>query len=490
MKSSEPGVVAGIAPREIGDRLALGYLALVTILGTITTILWNLERYDEFQTGWSWDLAYYNQWFWCLTHGLTEFTIRPIASYATEGPSIWKMNYLAPVRFLIAPFYRLWPDPRCLLIIHDIVLWGTVPAAFTLAKSESKSNRVACATVLPTLFTPLFLPLVLNDFRELQMALPFVLLAVDGVRGRAWGKAAWGILGMLACRQEFGLAVALLAFVPARESEPTAQTRRWMKRLAAIGLIWFFWVFFGVLKFTVGPSAPRLFMQEFAGVKAPLDQTLRTSLEFIGLGLGCWAIFALWAPRVAVLALPWVWSLAGGRWSLRYLSTEQWHHVRYCAPYVAFGLAAGVIGWSRLFLALDRIKIKRHRWGPAAAVYVLALVCNATALGLMTTRLRAIPSPIENENPAVIRHWVAQVAPDDGVLTAYEVAAPLSSRRIVYGYRLEPNRPRGFPKLGPEFRWVFVRVQDFSPEVFTKQGFQLVHDGPFLRIFRREPPSI
>ena len=77
-------------------------------------------------------------------------------------------------------------------------------------------------------------------------------------------------------------------------------------------------------------------------------QTLETSADLLVWGLGAWALFACLAPRVAILAVPWIWSLCNGRWSLRFLATEEWHHVRYTVPPVAMMLAAGLIGYSRL----------------------------------------------------------------------------------------------------------------------------------------------
>ena len=53
------------------------------------------------RSGWSWDLAYYNQWFWAVTQGEGTVTVRPISFYAKEGPSVWKMNYLAPIRLVL-----------------------------------------------------------------------------------------------------------------------------------------------------------------------------------------------------------------------------------------------------------------------------------------------------------------------------------------------------------------------------------------------------
>ena len=78
--------------------LAWFLVAMLTALLTAVSTFQSLRRYEEFRSGWSWDLAYYNQWFWALTHGIPEITVNPIAPYAVEGPSIWKTNYLAPIR--------------------------------------------------------------------------------------------------------------------------------------------------------------------------------------------------------------------------------------------------------------------------------------------------------------------------------------------------------------------------------------------------------
>src|SRR5450759_1238078 len=89
------------------------------------------------------DRAYYNQWFWALTFGDGVLTVRPIGPWVQEGPSIWKMNYLAPVRLALVPVYRLFPGPATLLIVQAIVIWLVVPAAYSLVRSESKSPGLA-----------------------------------------------------------------------------------------------------------------------------------------------------------------------------------------------------------------------------------------------------------------------------------------------------------------------------------------------------------
>ncbi len=170
-------------------------VASLTAALTAVTTAQALERYHEFRTGWSWDLAYYNQWYWALTRLDGQITARPAASYAAEGPSVWKMNYLAPVRLMLVPFYMMHPDPRTLLLIQNIMFWWIIPAAYTLARSESRSEVIGVSAAALVPFAPLLWPLVWNDFRELQLALPFVLWAVQGIRGRQVWLAAAGVAG-------------------------------------------------------------------------------------------------------------------------------------------------------------------------------------------------------------------------------------------------------------------------------------------------------
>jgi hypothetical protein len=447
----------------------------------------SLRRYEELRSGWSWDLAYYNQWYWALTHGDGTLTVRPVSAYAQEGPSVWKMNYLSPVRFALVPLYRLFPDPRTLLVLQNVVFWWVIPAAYGLVRAESRSEAVALSAAAMVPLTPLFWPLAWNDFRELQLVAPFVLWAVRGVRGRSIGPAAVGIAGMLACRQEFAIAVMTFAILPPPRPEPLTVALRWRRAMVLVGLGWFLFGFFGYLRVMVGRGAPDAFIDQFSGPKASLGETLRTSAEALILGTGCWAPLMVFAPRVAVLALPWIWSLCNGRWALRFLDTPEWHHVRYAMPMVAMVLAAGLIGHARLWSWL----ISR-RAGRTWLVLVWFASAGLGAFGIvdLARRVESVPAPIDRREAEQIWAWIRQVGPDDAVLADYEVSAPLSSRRSLYSYIMDVNLPPGFPHLGPEFRWLFVKNDWPYLKSLLDQGFSVVHRGPYLTIAHRRTISL
>jgi len=480
---------SGTAPKhevvESHSTPLLAWLLVATLTAVLTAVstYQSLRRYEEFRSAWSWDLAYYNQWFWVLSHGDRELTVRPISAYAQEGPSIWKTNYLAPVRLVLAPIYQLYPDPRILLVIQNVVFWWVVPAAYTLVRAESRSPAVALSAAFLVPLTPLLWPLVWNDFRELQLATAFVLWAIQGIRSRSAGLAALGVAGMLACRQEFAVMVATFAFLPGREPENLSITLRWRQATLLVGLSWFIFGFLGYLKLTSGSFALHSFFEQFKDPKASLSATLGTSLETLLLGLGVWAILACLAPRIAILAVPWIWGACSGRWAMRTLASTQWHHVRYVMPIVVLVLAAGLVGYARMGTWLW-LRGRGGRVGLALAWACAALFCGV-GLREVTGWLARVPVKIDRLEAEEIHSWIRQVGPTASVIAAYEVSAPLSSRRRLFSYVLFSNQPLGFPRLDPEIHWLFIRNDYPFLKVLLDQGFEVVHRGRYLTIAQR-----
>jgi hypothetical protein len=460
------------------------WLVIVVLTAALTAVstFQSLRRYDELRSGWSWDLAYYNQWFWALTQGDGTITVRPVSAYAQEGPSIWKMNYLAPIRFALVPIYWLFPGPQTLLILQNVVFWWVIPAAYALVRSESRSEGVALAAAVLVPLTPLFWPLVWNDFRELQLVAPFTLWAVRGVRKRSARDATLGIAGMLACRQEFAIIVASLGLLPPRRAEDLGTTLAWRRKLILVGLAWVVVGFFGYLRLTIGRGAPDAFVDQFLGPKASLGETLKTSAETLFWGTGAWAALACLAPRAAILALPWIWSLCAGRWALRFLETPEWHHVRYAMPMVVMVLAAGLLGYARLATWL-----LARRGGRSGLLLVLIASALVGAAGVrdLTHRLASVPVVINPQEAQEIWTWIHQVGPEEAVLAGYEVSAPLSSRRSLYSYVLDANVPPGFPRLAFDFHWLLVKNDYPLLKPLLDQGFDTVHRGEYLTIARR-----
>jgi hypothetical protein len=464
-------------------RLAPWLVVWVAALGLATwSSLQSLERYRGFQSAWAWDLAYNNQWVWALVKGEQVLSIRPRNSWGDEGPSIWVRTHLDPIRLLIVPFYGFYPRPETLIVAHNLLIWLVLPAAYGLVRSESGSVAVGLSGAALVPLTPILWPMLWNDFREMELALPFVLWAIQGFRSRHRALAVLGIVGMLASREEFSVMVASFAILPPRESEQIGKTYAWARVAVFVGAAWMLFGFLGSQWLLISPVAPSAYFEHFNEHDLPLFLTGQVAFDYLVFGLGSWSLLALLAPRVALLGLPWLWGLSHGRWALKFLSDWTWSKVRYATPYASVLLAAGLIGYARLGVwALQR---RRGGWVLAVCWVGLALGLAASTRDLIA-RMDRIERPISTEEAREIWSWIDRVGPDDTVLASYEVSAPLSSRRHLYSNRMEINKPPGYPKLGPEFRWIFLRKSDGGQKVWAEQGFEVVHQGDFLSIYRR-----
>ena len=129
-----------------------------------------------------------------------------------------------------------------------------------------------------------------------------VLWSVQGVWSRNLAVASIGIGGMLACRQEFAVVTASLAILSAREPEDVGRSYRWAHTLIMLGLAWMLFAFFGYLRVFIANNAPRLYLEQFAGEKAPIGHTVETAFGFLVLGLGVWALFLIRALRCGNVA--------------------------------------------------------------------------------------------------------------------------------------------------------------------------------------------
>jgi hypothetical protein len=150
-------------------------------------------------------------------------------------------------------------------------------------------------------------------------------------------------------------------------------------------------------------------------------------------------------------------------------------------PMAAITLAAGLIGYARLANWL-----RARQWGRAMVAVWLgsALICGI-GLNDIANRLSHAPVPIDREEAQQIWNWVRQVSDDDAVIVDYELSAPLSSRREIYACELDANLPKGFPHLGPEFRWLFVRNSNRFYNLLLQQEFEVVHRGKYATVARR-----
>ncbi|HEY8692540.1 MAG TPA: DUF2079 domain-containing protein [Chloroflexota bacterium] len=191
------------------------------LMWAIFTGLLAVSRHMNLQTN-AFDLGYVSQALWYDAHGEPfRFTTIQGVSALLEGvdPSRirhphWLLAFhVEPALLLLAPLYRLWPDPRLLLWLQAaVVAAGALPAAW-LARRLTGSHLAAVAFGLAWLLAPGLEGAVLSDFHMVALGATFLMTALWLLEAGhpRWALAFFALTAL--SREDAAAAVACLGVV-------------------------------------------------------------------------------------------------------------------------------------------------------------------------------------------------------------------------------------------------------------------------------------
>lgn len=160
--------------RTLVSRLSLPRLVLFLLMLAYFVYfgLYATRRHLAFETG-AFDLGVYVQPLWNFIQG-RGFSASLIAD---NGPLRWA-THVEPVLFLIAPLYRLWPEPRLLLWLQVAGLTLAALPLFALGARRLQSEWAALVVVIAYFLMPAAEAVTLFDFHAVTLAPLFLLAAI------------------------------------------------------------------------------------------------------------------------------------------------------------------------------------------------------------------------------------------------------------------------------------------------------------------------
>jgi uncharacterized membrane protein len=400
--------------------LLLGLSVTVFVAGFVSATWTAHARFGTY----GFDLGIYDQGTWLLS--------RPRAPFVTVRGLDLLGQQAAYIMVLVAPLYRLWADPRLLLLLQVLFLALPALVLYRLGDRHLGHPAAGLAVAVAYLAYPGVQWAISWQFHPEAIAaglLALAVLAADRRRHRA--MALWLALAAL-CGEEVGLVVAgfgLLLVVGGRRAVG------W--RTAGAGAAWFL-VATDILAPLHAGRATRLFETDYgiagngpSGLLASLPTMAGHALQT---GLGNDGLFYLLLVFLPLLGLPLLaprWLLPVAPVLLLNLAAVQpehhqlrFHYLATAAPLLAAGTVAG----------LARVRSARR---PLLASLLVALVVVA---GL--TSWRYGPAPYARDPVAIPagpvdqarREALALVGPDAPVSAQFNLVPHLSRRVEVYEF--------------------------------------------------------
>jgi uncharacterized membrane protein len=318
--------------------LALG-TTLTVFVATFAAATWTAHA--RFGT-YGFDLGIYDQATWLLSRGRAPFV-------AIRGLDLFG-QHAAYIMVLVAPLYRLWADPRLLLLLQVLFLALPAVVLYRVGGRHLGHPAAGLAVAVAYLAYPGVQWAISWQFHPEAIAaglLAMAVLAAD--RGRYRAMAVWLALAAL-CGEEVGLVVAgfgLLLVAGGR------RTVGW--RTAGAGLGWFLLATY-VLEPLHAGRVTRLFETDYGiagtGPLALLGALPTMAGHALQTGMANDGLFYLLLVFLPLLGLPllaprWLWPVAPALLlNLAAVQPEhhqlRFHYLATAAPLLAAGAVAGL----------------------------------------------------------------------------------------------------------------------------------------------------
>lgn len=162
-----------MGPRK--DRIIVCVLGIAICLYVAVFSALAIARYNAFHAA-TFDLGIFTQVVWNTAHGRWFETSIDRATNSELIGSYLGVHVM-PILLIVAPLYRLWPDPRLLLTLQTIALGVAAWPLYLVARRRIGNSMGALVVACCYLAYPALGFLNLFDFHAIALSIPLVFLA-------------------------------------------------------------------------------------------------------------------------------------------------------------------------------------------------------------------------------------------------------------------------------------------------------------------------
>jgi uncharacterized membrane protein len=440
--------------------LAVVGFALALFVFTFVLETWTLHQ--RFGT-YGFDLGIFDQGTWLLSRFHAPFvTIRGLDMVG---------DHASYILLLVAPLYRVWADPRLLLLLQVVALALPAWVLFRLGTRHLGHPVAGMVVALAYLAYPGMQWAATWQFHPETLAAGFLALGALAADRQRWRQMAMFLALAMLCKEDVGLVVAGLGVLLALSGE-----RRVGLRVAGAGLAWFALATFVLIPLVNGHGSP-YFAQNYGiaasgpwgvlrALPALAGRSLETGLGNQGIGylllvFGPLALLPLLAPRwLWPVAPPLLLNLASVS---TYLQQIRFQYLATSAPFLGIATVAGLCVIARR---------RRALLAPAMVVLLVAAFWSDRRYGPALWSRTRVVAPASAVDPA--RRQALQLVPGDpgvAVSAQYNLVTHLAHRVRAYEFP-NPFRASNWGQTGARHtleevtsvHWVVVERDELSQD--------------------------
>ena len=375
---------------------------------------WNGYGYPPF------DLAIFDQGLWLLTHLHAPFV-------TIMGRDLFG-DHTSFILFLVAPFYRLFPEPMGILVLQTLAIAGASIPIFLIARKLLKNTTIATLLVVAYLLNPALQQGNQEQFHPEGLQVLIISLAIyAAIESKSVLLGVMVALALLVKEDAAVLIVPLGVWVMFRRN------RLWGIRIIVVAVAWALIANLAIIPSLLGTNNFYATRIPFGGLSGFLSTLFRRPSQLITylrsdsrgfyvwqLGFSMGWVFLL-APEMALLALL---VIAENVLSADpYMHQIIYHYTLTIVPILVIGTA----------YAISKQKSERHRY-IATAVVVVTAAWSSFLWGLTPYSVHSTSAMWTPGSPAVnaVNALEARIPPNAVVSAWYPLASHLDHRTQIY----------------------------------------------------------
>lgn len=336
---------------------------------------------------------------------------------------------------LVAPFYRMWPDVRLLVLLQAIAM--AVPAIVIYQLGVRwVSKHAGCVVALAYLLAPATQWAAAWEFHPEVLAAAFLSLAVLSADSNHTKRMALFLCLAGSCKEDvsfviFGFGVLLWTLGKRREGF----------LVSSFSLLYFVFITQFVMRLINGGSGSIYFQRNYgidgSGPIAILFGLPEVAWNMLSQALSSGGLFYLLLVFLPLLFVP----LLGGRWMLPvvaplclnlaslvpYQHEISYHYMATSAPFLGI---ATLMGLRRL-----------REWSVPIPLMVCVMLFVAASVSYSEGPWKSMRGPLTDNRGENVRDVVLSMIPPDAVVVAdYSMNTHLANRKVIYEFP-NPFRP-------------------------------------------------
>lgn len=342
-------------------------------------------RYNTFNSGWPFDLALQNHWFWNSING--SFLYSEI-----NDPFVTFGHHAHFIIILFMPIYYFFKNPLGLFFITSTILSSGSIIMYYLSKNIIKNKLISFILAITYLINPIIHGLNLEDFRFEPLSIPIIILTFYFFYKKKINQFILSAITVILIKETLSLTIAFFGIY----SLILKRKFKWILIPLILGISWFFigtslivpaygsgeYSFIDIYN-QYGDSFPEIITNMVLNPKLFIeninwkDKIFSISPMFAG-----YSLIALLAPSIFILAIPNL--IKNFLLNEFYFPFNQNNH--YFSALIAVIFIATILSTNKVFKLIKKIKFNKN-----LVVYLFIIIILITHSFMFITAQKITP---------------------------------------------------------------------------------------------------